>query len=265
MISLSAPSKRHRTGRVQGLCLLAVALLWATTARAQLEPRTGDHIAAPVPPGLWARVTGAIRPPPGAHALPTATAFFIPSPDPQLRLITSAQVTDGCLRIELLSDTFPQNESGCHVDGQARRHVADTRDAARPTGSRDAGLPAVNRSDDRRRPTVRLIGYPVDGDLLRSTVTEMTDITDSVPTPPKIHGYLQGQGSYGDSGAAVVNMRGQVIGIFHGLIEDPEKATKLMGAPIEHVAEGPTPAAIANFFFKHPMGTMPVSPGGSRR
>jgi hypothetical protein len=102
MISLSAPSMRHRTGRAQGLCLLAVALLWAAPARAQLEPGTDDHIAAPVPPGLWARVTGAIRPPPGAHALPTATAFFIPSPDPQLRLMTSAHVTDGCLRIDLL-------------------------------------------------------------------------------------------------------------------------------------------------------------------
>jgi hypothetical protein len=33
-----------------------------------------------------------------------------------------------------------------------------------------------------------------------------------------------------------------------------------MGAPIEHVAEGPTPAAIANFFFERPVGTMPVSP-----
>jgi len=35
----------------------------------------------------------------------------------------------------------------------------------------------------------------------------------------------------------------------------------LMGAPIEHVGEGPTPAAIADFFSKHPVGTMPVSPG----
>jgi hypothetical protein len=43
--------------------------------------------------------------------LTTATAFFIPSPDPQLRLITSAQVTDGCLRIDLLSDTFPQTRA----------------------------------------------------------------------------------------------------------------------------------------------------------
>ena len=111
--------------------------------------------------------------------------------------------------------------------------------------------------------TLRVIGYPVDGDLLRSTVTEMTDITDGVPTPPKIHGHLliQGQGAYGDSGAPVVNNRGQVVGIFAGLIEDPEKAAKLMGAPIEHVGEGPTPAAIADFFFKHPVGTMPVSPG----
>jgi hypothetical protein len=111
--------------------------------------------------------------------------------------------------------------------------------------------------------TLRVIGYSVDGDLLRSTVTEMTDITDSVPTPPKIHGYLliQGQGACGDSGARIVNSRGQVVGIFAGLIEDPEKATKLMGAPIEHVGEGPTPAAIADFFFKHPVGTMPVSPG----
>ena len=33
--------------------------------------------------------------------------------------------------------------------------------------------------------TLRVIGYPVDGDLLRSTVTEMTDITDGVPTPPR--------------------------------------------------------------------------------
>jgi hypothetical protein len=111
--------------------------------------------------------------------------------------------------------------------------------------------------------TLMVIGYPVDGDLLRSTVTEMTDITDSVPTPPKIHNYLliQGQGAYGDSGARIVNSRGQVVGIFAGLIEDPEKATKLMGAPIEHVGEGPTPAAIADFFFKHPVGTMLVSPG----
>lgn len=102
--------------------------------------------------------------------------------------------------------------------------------------------------------TLRVIGYPVDGDLLRSTVTEMTDITDSVPTPPRIHGYLliQGQGAYDDSGAPVVNSRGQVVGIFHGPIEDPEKGTKLMGAPIEHVGEGPTPAAIADFFFKQP-------------
>ena len=54
--------------------------------------------------------------------------------------------------------------------------------------------------------TLRAIGDPVDGDLLRSTVTEMTDITDSVPTPPRIHGYLliQGQGAYDHIGAPVV-------------------------------------------------------------
>ena len=98
---------RHRTGRVGGLCLLAVALLWATTARAQVEPRTGDHIAEPVPPGLWTRVTAAIRPPPGARALGTGTAFLISCPDPQVRLMTSAHVTDGCLCIDLLSHTFP--------------------------------------------------------------------------------------------------------------------------------------------------------------
>ena len=62
-----------------------------------------------------------------------------------------------------------------------------------------------------------------------------------------------------------MNNRGQVVGIFAGLIEDPEKAAKLMGAPIEHVGEGPTPAAIADFFFKHPVGTMLVSPGSPMR
>jgi hypothetical protein len=62
-----------------------------------------------------------------------------------------------------------------------------------------------------------------------------------------------------------VNSGGQVVGIFHGLIEDPEKGTKLMAAPIEHVGEGPTPAAIADFFFKHPVSTMPVSPGSPMR
>jgi hypothetical protein len=38
-----------------------------------------------------------------------------------------------------------------------------------------------------------------------------------------------------------------------------------MGALIEHVGEGPTPAAIADFFFKHLVGTMPVAPGVLRR
>jgi hypothetical protein len=34
----------------------------------------------------------------------------------------------------------------------------------------------------------------------------VTDITDSVPTPPRIHGYLliQGQGAYDHIGAPVV-------------------------------------------------------------
>jgi hypothetical protein len=35
-----------------------------------------------------------------------------------------------------------------------------------------------------------------------------------------------------------------------------------MGAPIEHVSEGPTPLAInEGFFLKHPVGAMPVSSG----
>jgi S1-C subfamily serine protease len=199
----------------------------------------------------------------GARALATGTAFFVPSSDPQLRLITSAHVTDGCLRIDLLSDTFPQTRA---VVMSMDTLVAMLQIPEMPPGQPAPVTLAFRPLTDpitAAGTTLRVIGYPVDGDLLRSTVTEMTDITDSVPTPPKIHGYLliQGQGAYGDSGARIVNSRGQVVGIFAGLIEDPEKATKLMGAPIEHVGEGPTPAAIADFFFKHPVGTMPVSPG----
>ena len=185
MISLSAPSMRHPTGRGGALCLLAVALLWGATARAQLESRTGDRITAPVPPGLWSRVTAAIRPPPGARALATGTAFFIRSPDSQVRLMTSAHVTDGCLCIDLLSDTFPLTRAVVmsidtlvamlQILDMPPGQLAPVTLAFRPlTGPMTAA-----------GTTLRVIGYPVDGDLLRSSVIEMTDITDSVPTPPR--------------------------------------------------------------------------------
>jgi len=38
-----------------------------------------------------------------------------------------------------------------------------------------------------------------------------------------------------------------------------------MGAPIEHVGEGPTPAAIADFFFKQPGGHNAHLARGPRR
>ena len=185
MISLSAPFMRHRTGRVGGLCLLAVALLWATTARAQVEPRTGDHIAEPVPPGLWTRVTAAIRPPPGARALATGTAFFIPSPDPQVRLMTSAHVTDGCLRLDLLSDIFLQTRA---VLMSMDTLVAMLQIPEMPPGQPAPVTLAFRPLTDPMTAagtTLRVIGYPVDGDLLRSTVTERPTSPTAFQRPPR--------------------------------------------------------------------------------
>src|SRR6516165_2577660 len=169
MISLSAPFMRHRTGRVGGLCLLAVALLWATTARAQVEPHTGDHIAEPVPPGLWTRVTAAIRPPPERACIGDRHCLFHPVPRPAG---SSHDVGSRNRRLPAPRSVIrhiPANESSSYVDGYPRRHVANTRNAARPTCSGNAGLPAVDRSDDRLRHDAEGDRLSVDGDLLRST------------------------------------------------------------------------------------------------
>jgi hypothetical protein len=109
-----------------------------------------------------------------------------------------------------------------------------------------------------------VLGFPSSGDLLKPTVIEMTDITDSVPKPPKVHGYVlvQGAGATGYSGAPILNARGLVVAIFDGNIIDPEKAFDLMGAPLEHVSEGPTALAInEGLFLKHPVGAMPFASG----
>ena len=109
-----------------------------------------------------------------------------------------------------------------------------------------------------------VLGFPTGEDLSKPTVIEMTDITDSVPKPPKVRGYVlvQGEGAAGFSGAPILNARGQFVAVFHGNITDPEKATDLMGAPLEHVSEGATPLALNGaFFLKHPVGAIPVSSG----
>jgi hypothetical protein len=248
-----------------GSFLFVGGLLWAPATLAQQEPGKGDNIITSVPPGLWARLTAIVAPPAGASTLRTGSAFFIPSPDAQPRLMTSAHLVDGCLRIDLLSDGLPTTRAELMSLGPP--DIAMLRIPEMPPGQpppvtltfRPLADPPTTAGT-----TLRVFGYPTSDNLLKSTMIEMVDITDSVPKPPKVRGYVpvQGQGATGYSGAPILNKRALVVGIFNGNIIDPEKATNLMGAPIEHVSEGPTPLAInEGFFLKHPVGAMPVSSG----
>jgi S1-C subfamily serine protease len=248
------------------LYLLAVAVLWVAFAEAQSEPRSGNDIADPVQSGLWPRLTAMIQPPPGAHSLVTGAAFFIPSPDAQSRLMTVGHAVDGCLRIDLLSDGLQTTRAELMSLATAP-DVAMLRVPEMPPGHASPVTLTFRPLGDPPTPpgaTLKVLGYPAGDDLLKSTMIEMVDITDTVPKPPKARGYVlvQGQGARGYSGAPILNSRALVVGIFQGNIIDPEKATNLMGAPIEHVSEGPSPLAInEGLFLKHPVGPMPVSSG----
>jgi S1-C subfamily serine protease len=246
--------------------LLAVALMWASTAQAQVEPDTGPAIANSAPLNLWARVTALIAPPPGAQALATGTAFFVPSPDAQPRLMTVGHLVDGCLRIDLLSEELPTTRAELMSVTMAPEAAMLRVPQMPPAQPLPAMLAFRPLGDPPTTPGTKLtvVGFPAGADLLKPTVIEMTDITDNVPKPPKVRGYVlvQGEGASGFSGAPILNARGLVVAIFHGRIIDPEKAVSLMGAPLEHVSEGPTPMAInEGFFLKHPVGSMPVSSG----
>ena len=99
--------------------------------------------------------------------------------------MTSAHVTDGCLRIDLASDAFPLTGA---VVMSMETFVAMLKTPEMPPGQPVPVTLAFRPLTDPMTAagtTLRVIGYPVDGDLLRSTVTEMRDITDSVSTPPR--------------------------------------------------------------------------------
>ena len=246
--------------------LLAIALIGAATAQAQVETNASPTTVGPAPSKLWARVTALIVPPSGAHALATGTAFFVPSPDDQPRLMTVGHLVDGCLRIDLLSEELPTTKAELMSLTMAPE-AAMLRIPEMPAG-RPPPVTLTFRplADPPTVPGTKLtvLGFPSGEDLSKPTVIEMTDITDSVPKPPKVRGYVlvQGEGAAGFSGAPILNARGQVVAVFHGNITDPEKATDLMGAPLEHVSEGATPLALYGaFFLKHPVGAIPVSSG----
>ena len=74
MISLSAPSMRHQTGRVGELCLLAVALLSATMARAQWNRAPATTSRSPFRRGCGPELLPRSELRRGARALATGTA-----------------------------------------------------------------------------------------------------------------------------------------------------------------------------------------------
>jgi len=167
--------------------LLAAALMWATTAQAQAEPDTGPATASSAPLKLWTRVTALIAPPPGAQALATGTAFFVPSPDAQPRLMTVGHLVDGCLRIDLLSEGLPTTRAELMSVTMAPEAAMLRVPQMPPSQSLPVTLTFRPLADPPTTPGTKLtvLGFPSGADLLKPTVIEMTDITDSVPTPPK--------------------------------------------------------------------------------
>lgn len=99
--------------------------------------------------------------------------------------MTSAHVTDGCLCIDLLSHTFPLTRAVVmSMDTLVAMLLILDMPPGQPAPVTLAFRPLTGPMTAAGT-TLRVIGYPVDGDLLRSSVTETTDITDSVPTPPR--------------------------------------------------------------------------------
>jgi S1-C subfamily serine protease len=208
-----------------------------------------------------------IPPPPNAHAVATGTAFFIESVGGRPRLLTAAHVVFSCLRIDILSDTMPVTHpeliaADPETDLAILRLPASPPDQERRSITALAFLP-LDAPPPGPGATLTLIGYPRGGTLSRADLSRVTNITTITPRPnnPKAIVLVQGMGAHGDSGAPLLNDRGQVVGVFQGVVVDMAQATHLMGAPIEHVGFARAPLAISYFFQRYPVDGMPVSPG----
>jgi S1-C subfamily serine protease len=131
--------------------------------------------------------------------------------------MTVSHLVDGCLRIDLFSEGLPTTKAGL-MSLTTAPEAAMLRIPEMPAARPPVMLTFRPLADPPTVPGTKLtvLGFPSGEDLSKPTVIEMTDITDSVPKPPKVRSYVlvQGEGAAGFSGAPILNSRGQVVAVF---------------------------------------------------